>query len=100
MAKQSSAEKAEFWKLAIAEQGQSGLSIKAFCQQQSLSEPSFHAWKRKLREQSQLQQPIPLTPVRVISGHDQAGIPQRRDPDVQIRLPSGIVVELFSGDES
>jgi hypothetical protein len=100
VAKQSSAEKAEFWKLAIAEQGESGLSIKAFCRQQSLSEPSFHAWKRKFKEQRQSTQSIPLTPVRIVSGHDQPGASQRRNADVQIRLPSGIVVELFSGEDA
>jgi hypothetical protein len=99
MAKQSSAEKAEFWKLAIAEQGESGLSIKAFCRQQSLSEPSFHAWKRKLKKQSQSSQSISLAPVRVVSDHDQSHA-QACNPDVKIRLPSGIVVELFSGVDS
>jgi hypothetical protein len=100
MAKQSSAEKAEFWKLAIAEQGESGLSIKAFCRQQSLSEPSFHSWKRKLKKQNQSSQSVSLAPVRVVSGHDHPDATRACNPHVKIRLPGGIVVELFSGDDS
>ena len=53
MAKQSSTENAEFWKLVIAEQVASGPSIRAFCRKQLLSKPSFHAWKRMLRERAQ-----------------------------------------------
>ena len=100
MAKQSSVEKAEFWRLAIAEQSESGLSIKAFCQQQALSEPSFYAWKRKFKNQDTSLQPISLTPVRIVDDSEQSDAPPTRNPDVQIRLPGGIVVELFSGEQS
>lgn len=45
-------EKREFWRLALIEYEKSGLSIRAFCQRENLSEPSFYAWRRKLEKQA------------------------------------------------
>ena len=36
------------WRLLIAEQASSRLSVRAFCLQRGVSEASFYAWKRKL----------------------------------------------------
>lgn len=38
------------WRSLVQRQIESGLSIAAFCRQESLSAPSFYAWKRKLKE--------------------------------------------------
>ncbi|MEL6897705.1 MAG: hypothetical protein AAFP90_16515 [Planctomycetota bacterium] len=43
-----STDKQDFWRWVIAEQRRSGLTIKAFCKQQGLSEPSFYGWRRRL----------------------------------------------------
>jgi hypothetical protein len=43
-----SAEKEEFWRLVLDEHQRSGLTAKAFCEQQGISVPSFYAWRRKL----------------------------------------------------
>ena len=100
MAKQSSTEKAECWKLAIAEQVASGLSIRAFCREQLLSEPSFHAWKRKLGERAQpIKSPL-LTPVRVVSdsslsGATESGSGRSRRPDIHTRIPDYRTGEAF-----
>ena len=53
MAKKQSAEKEEFWRMALIEQQASGMSIKAFCLQQGLSAASFSWWKRKLKKRDQ-----------------------------------------------
>lgn len=45
-----SGEKEAFWRAAIDRQATSGLSVRAFCRAQSLSEPSFYAWRRALAE--------------------------------------------------
>ena len=45
-----SAEKAEFWKLVVAEWQESGLNIREFCKQNGLSEPSFYSWRRELKK--------------------------------------------------
>ena len=43
-----SAEKESFWRLALEEFGESGLSARAFCAREGLSEASFYAWRRTL----------------------------------------------------
>ena len=46
--KNRSAEKESFWRLALEEFGKSGLSIRAYCRREGLSEPSFYSWRRVL----------------------------------------------------
>jgi len=41
-------EREEFWRLAVNEWLSSGLTIRAFCKREQLSEPSFYAWRRKI----------------------------------------------------
>ena len=53
MAKNRSAEKEEFWRLALAEQQLSGMTIKAFCVQQGLAAHAFSWWKREIKKRDQ-----------------------------------------------
>ena len=46
-------EKEEFWRLVIEEQGASGLSVRAFCEREGVSEPSFYAWRKRLRDRDE-----------------------------------------------
>jgi len=39
----------EYWRGQIVAQGNSGLTVKRFCQQQGISEHSFYAWRKRLR---------------------------------------------------
>jgi hypothetical protein len=41
----------EFWRQLIAAQQQSGMSVRAFCQQRRASEYSFYHWRKRLAEQ-------------------------------------------------
>jgi transposase-like protein len=41
----------DFWRQLIAKQQQSGISVRAFCQQHGTSEYSFYHWRKRLREQ-------------------------------------------------
>ena len=43
--------KADQWRERLSEQQRSGLSVKQFCQQRGLTECSFYAWPKRLREQ-------------------------------------------------
>jgi transposase-like protein len=47
---QRNAEKEQFWREAICRQRRSGLSVRGFCRDETLSEPSFYAWRRELRQ--------------------------------------------------
>ena len=46
----------ELWRQRIAQQEKSGHSVRVFCREQGLSEPSLYAWRQRLRKQN--------TPVR------------------------------------
>ena len=41
----------DFWRALIAQQQQSGLSVRAFCQQHRTSEYSFYQWRKRLAQQ-------------------------------------------------
>jgi hypothetical protein len=40
----------EQWRERIAEQGQSGLSVKQFCKERGLTQWSFYRWRKRLRD--------------------------------------------------
>ena len=39
----------EGWKQRVADQEQSGLSVRAYCKQRGLGEHSFYQWRKRLR---------------------------------------------------
>ena len=42
--------KEHFWRTMVRQWRSSGLSVRVFCEQRRLSEPSFYAWRRSLAE--------------------------------------------------
>ena len=48
--KKSDIEQQQFWQMAVETWRCSGLSVRKFCKQEGLSEPSFYAWRRKLTD--------------------------------------------------
>ena len=50
MARKKSGEKERFWRGIVRRQAESGLSIRDFCAAEGISEPSFYAWRKKLRQ--------------------------------------------------
>jgi hypothetical protein len=44
-------ERRELWQQLVAQQQQSGLSVRAFCQQHRISEYSFYQWRKRLAQQ-------------------------------------------------
>ena len=47
---QRSRSKERFWRRMVRRCRRSGLSVRAFCEEQGLSEPNFYAWRRLLAE--------------------------------------------------
>ena len=45
-------DKEKFWRRTLLDFAHSGQSIRAFCRQQQLSEPSFYAWRRTLAQRN------------------------------------------------
>ena len=50
------AEREAFWRGAFERQRASGLTVRAFCRREGVSEPSFYAWRRVVRERDQERQ--------------------------------------------
>lgn len=67
------AAKEAWWREQVRAQSQSGLSVRAYCRQQQVSEPSFYAWRKELAKrdqerQAQERQPsAPTPPARATS---------------------------------
>jgi hypothetical protein len=50
MPRKISREKELRWREVLKRQADSGLSIRKFCEAEGIAEPSFYAWRKKLRE--------------------------------------------------
>lgn len=77
-------ERRDYWKAAIELQQQSGRSIRQFCQQEGLSEPSFYAWRRRLR----------------MAEHGRPSAPEAAAKFLPVQVPastSPLVIELATG---
>jgi len=44
-------ERREVWLQIVAQQEQSGASVRSFCNQQGVNEHSFYSWRQRLRRQ-------------------------------------------------
>jgi len=42
----------ELWRQRMAQQEKSGHAVSVFCREQGLSEPTFYAWRQRLRKQN------------------------------------------------
>ena len=93
--------KEKFWRRAVEDWRGSGLSVRAYCAQAGLSEPSFYVWRRELqRREPQRREPqrrdrwaastsVPtFVPVQVLAETGAA---------IEIVLPQGAVVRVRSG---
>lgn len=50
--KQRDVSKERFWRSALKRQANSGLSVRAFCQREQLTESAFYAWRRTVAERN------------------------------------------------
>ena len=48
MGRSADPERERFWREVVEDQRSSGLSIRAYCEQIGVSQPSFYAWRRRL----------------------------------------------------
>lgn len=99
-------EKQQFWRLVFEEHAKSGLSVRAFCRQESLSEPSFYSWRRTIRDSELIcngELPSPaqkhgLVPVRVVQAPPDAshqGIEIVTPENMLVRLPGDCSTEMI-----
>ena len=52
MARKAGRETEQLWRERVERQAASGLSIQRFCDQQRISQATFYAWRKRLRERT------------------------------------------------
>ena len=50
MTEEGAVSKADVWRERLAEHSRSGLSVKQFCEERGLTQYSFYAWRKRLRQ--------------------------------------------------
>ena len=96
-----SAEKEEFWRLVLDEHRCSGLGVKAFCQQQGVSEALFYTWRRKIQErdlklcQDQTAGQDRLIPVSIVETIGKASTQNELEANpIEIVTPDGFTLRV------
>lgn len=105
--------KERYWRGQVSGWQSSGLGIRAYCQQQQLSEANFHAWRRELARRDQLTPPANATATPSVS--DTSATKPKASPSVtwmpvtltesiapiiEVQLPSGVQLRISCGLES
>ena len=91
-----SAEKEAFWRSQLGCQSSSGESIRAYCRRRSLSEASFHFWRREIANRDREAQPSThaeaagLIAVQIVDEPS----PSRERQTLEIECPGGPVIRL------
>ena len=87
-AKKTDTDQRQFWQMVLDIFKSSELSIRQFCKQEGLSEPSFYAWRKRLTQVDE-------------SDADKEAVCQP-DPFIQVSLPTeqhgGLELVLSSGN--
>jgi len=109
--KQRNAERERLWRRAIKRQAASGLSVRAFCRREGLTEPNFYAWRRTIahrdaegerlrpaaRTAKRKRQLAAFVPVVLREGSPrEAGIVLELAQGRRLRLPEGFAVERLA----
>ena len=84
-------QKEQQWRRWLKEWQASGLSVRAFCERQRLSEPSFYAWRRKLAT-CDARRPV-FVPVQISA--DEEGL--TGDSSLEVVLAGGRRVRVPAG---
>jgi transposase len=95
----SDTDQQQFWQMVIETWQASGLSVRQFCKKESLSEPSFYSWRKKLvgdnDGKSQQDEPKPAE-----SKFIEVTIPSNNSVTVELLLTSGNKLRIPAGVDS
>ena len=94
-AKGSEEDQRKFWQMAIETWQASGLSVRQFCKQEGLSEPSFYSRRKKLAKVAE-----PEADNRAINSAEpfiQVSLPQEKSSCVELMFSSGHTLRINSG---
>ncbi len=77
----------EFWRQLVAEQQQSGMSVRAICRQRGASEHSFYQWRKRLAAR---------LPMKFALVETSVGAPCKTEP-IEVVLATGERLRIASG---
>ena len=82
----------QFWQMAVEAWQVSGLSVRQFCKQEGLSEPSFYAWRKRLTKSAgdQPDHSTECSPESFI----QVSLPTASAPVMEFVLSSGHILRI------
>jgi transposase len=90
----------QFWRMAIETWQASGLSVRQFCADEGLSEPSFYSWRKKLTGssvQDDKDKPEPSAFIEVtMSQSNPAAVELLMTSGNTLRIPVGVDTETLS----
>jgi len=97
-AKKSDTDQQQFWQMVLDTFKSSGLSIRQFCKQEGLSEPSFYSWRKRLTQvdesdavKEEVSQPDPFIKV---------SLPTEKHGGLELVLSSGHTLRISSPADS
>jgi transposase-like protein len=85
-------DKERYWRRLVRQWRQSGLSVRTFCEERGVSEPSFYAWRRTLGERDATA--TAFVPVRVTPETAADPVPDRRAGDLEVVLGNGRLLRI------
>lgn len=95
MARGPDPNKVKEWTKRLERFGKSNQTVVEFCRSERVSQPSFYRWKQTLAGVLKTPRPRRRSPTKASSGFKEVRLsPLEDSPDVTIRLPSGISIEL------
>jgi hypothetical protein len=104
MGRSKRSEKEEFWRLIFEEQEASGLSARAFCKRDGISESMFYGWRSKIaardrRPPPEVSKTPQLIPVAVSASTNAPSLARGNEledasHEVEIKTPGGFMLRV------
>jgi transposase len=95
--KESKSDQRQFWQMVLETFKSSGLSVRQFCKQEGLTEPSFYSWRKRLAA-NESEQRIKIIPEP--SSFIEVSIPKDNSALLELVLSSGNTLRIGSGTDS
>lgn len=84
------------WRGLVAEQSQSGQTVKAFCHDRGLRDSLFYDWKKRLRER----EAVKFVEVKLKQPDEERKLAPNRFPAIELRLNKGRSLLVEPGFDS
>ena len=95
--KQADGDQQQFWQMAFETFKSSGLSVRQFCKQEGLAEPSFYSWRKRL---AKVEEPVAdKEEVYQFEPFIQVSMPAERTGTLEFVLFSGNTLKISHGTD-